>query len=450
MAKSTTYKINNIAIKTASILFFTMLCLFCFYGCSKNNSSITEITDNNEGSLTFKYNQNVAQPNVLLIIADDMGMDATPYSNLSSTKPSMPVLQQLQENGIRFNNAWAYPRCTPTRSSILTGKLPRATQTLAPTDVLATTETTLHSTLNGYATALIGKWHLSKTSRFIEGMGIDHYKGNTGSGLDDYYNWTLHEDTNTTDINNYYGTTAYTDYALDWINNQNQPWFCWLAYNAAHSTFHTPKDKNLYTHQGTSELDQYIQMIEAMDTEMGRLLDNIDSEELKNTVIIFIGDNGTPGQVVQAPFSNTTAKGSLYNGGVNIPLIVAGANVTRTNETDDSLIQSTDLFATIADICGVLTNEPESISFKNLLTQKENHSRQYSFSEGAANGRSFGGFTVRNDTYKYTYNEDSDTHLLFNVATNYAETINLNDGDLNTEEQNALNALQAEGLRLRN
>lgn len=453
-------KKKHIFIQVQFIIIFIITCYFIFFATSCSASANDIMVDNidvsEEKDTLFTYHQNVQKPNVLLIIADDMGMDATPYATqLSSIKPTMPNLDHLTQNGVRFNNAWAYPLCTPTRASILTGKHAVSTNMLSPGDVINLNETSLQTFINNngttpYATALLGKWHLSTNSSDPEKLGIDSYKGNTRGGLNDYYNWTLQEDGINTSVTNYYGTTAYTDYAIDWINNQTEPWFCWLAYNAAHSTFHTPKDETLYTHEGSSTLDMYIQMLEAMDTEIGRLLNSIPPDELANTTIIFVGDNGTPSQVAQSPFSRGKAKGSLYNGGVNVPLIVAGANVSRKNESDDSLIQTTDLFATIADICNVTNHDiNESISFKPLLSQSIKHARQFSFSEVLANGPSFGGYTVRNHQYKLIYNEDLQESYLFDVMNDYAETINLYDGNLSDEEQNAFDALQAEASRIK-
>lgn len=451
------------------LIFFALICcsIFNLTSCSKDTEDITENTQSEVITATeetsenpvnsFVYNQNVKNPNVLLIIADDIGMDATPYATqLNTIKPTMPHLNSLQENGVRFQNAWAYPRCTPTRGTILTGKHGYKTGLLAPSDVVNSNETTLQTYINTkgnteYASAVIGKWHLAKTSRNIQTMGIDFYKGNTGGGLTDYYNWTLHEDGTTEEVNNYYGTTAYTDYAIDWINKQTKPWFCWLAYNAAHSTFHTPKDNTLYTHTGNSTQDMYFQMLEAMDSEIGRLLANIPKEELANTTIIFVGDNGTPGQVAQSPFESGRAKGSLYNGGINVPLVVSGANVSRANQSDISLIQTTDLFATIADLTGVTTpNIEDSISFKNILTQNISHTRKTLFAEGEKNGPAFGGYALRNHSYKLIYNADTNTRYLYNMMNDYIEATNLYDGDLTTEEQNAVDELETAYNALKN
>lgn len=446
--------------KSLPHFFLFFFSFFLIMGCSKSNGSLKENEqineDENDSIIEFNYNLNVANPNILLIIADDMGMDATPYAtDLASIKPNMPNLDKLTQKGVRFTNTWSYPRCAPTRASILTGKHAVETGVLSPGDAISTSETTIQSFINNgntpYATSLIGKWHLSRDSTDPENMHIDFYKGNTGGGLTDYYNWTLQEDGTDTQITNYYGTTAYTDYAIDWINQQNKPWFCWLAYNAAHTTFHTPKDDTLYTHTGNSTLDMYLQMLEAMDAEIGRLLNTIPKETLANTTIIFIGDNGTPAQVAQTPFSRSKAKGSLFNGGINVPLIVAGANVSRENKEENALIQSTDLFATIADLCNVSNIDvDESISFKSLLTQEKTHSRKFLFTEGLSNGPAFGGYTVRNEKYKLIYDDDDQINYLYNVLDDYAETINLYDGNLTTEEQTAVTELQAEAGRILN
>lgn len=439
-----------------------LLSFFCFtiiLSCSKSSDGVQEEEDTTNEETETGYNQNVSTPNILFIIADDMGMDATPYAtDLTTIKPHMPNLDKLTAEGVRFQNTWSYPRCTPTRGSIITGKHASTTGLLSPGDVIKSTETTLQSYMNSnYATAILGKWHLSGNARAddsssgIEDLGIHQYKGSMGGGVDNYYNWTLHEDGTTTEITNYYSTTAYTDYAIDWINEQTQPWFCWVAYNAAHTPFHTPEDSSLYTQTGTASLDMYLQMLEAMDSEIGRLLENIPNEELANTTIIFVGDNGTPSQVAQAPFGTGRAKGSLYNGGVNVPLVVAGANVSRQNVSDDALIHTSDLFVTIANLAGAnVQSINESISFKHLLTEETVHNRQFLFSEGEANGRAFGGYTVRNKTYKYIYDQDNDAHHLYNMDNDYVENTNLYDGDLTTEEQTAFDALTAEGARLRN
>jgi len=158
-----------------------------------------------------------------------------------------------------------------------------------------------------------------------------------------------------------------------------QAWFLWLAFNAPHTPFHLPP-ANLHSRDlsGTESdiaanpLPYYFAAIEAMDTEMSRLLGSLDAETLANTIIIFLGDNGTPGQVAQFPYSRSKAKGSLYQGGVNVPLFISSPGITRTNERETALVNTTDLFSTIAALAGVNVGQVnDSISFESLLSEKE-------------------------------------------------------------------------------
>ena len=276
----------------------------------------------------------------------------------------MPILESLMDTGIRFNNVWSNPTCTPTRASIITGKYGFRTGVTKVDDVLATSETSIQSYLtnNGasdYAHAVIGKWHLSRNENHPNDMGIDYYAGVLGGGVQSYWNWNLTVNGQTNNSSEY-TTTKFTDLAIDWIEDQSQPWFLWLAYNAPHTPFHSPPS-HLHSQGALPEdeasinanpLPYYMAMIEAMDSEMGRLISSMSQEERDNTVIIFIGDNGTPGQVIQE-HTRFRAKGSVYEGGVNVPMVISGKDVSRMNTTDDSILNATDLFATIANIAGI-------------------------------------------------------------------------------------------------
>ena len=154
-------------------------------------------------------------PNILLIIADDMGLDASPGYSIGSTKPNMPNLQNMISSGITFNNVWAYPTCTPTRASILTGKYGFRTNVTKVGDVLATSETSIQkyldeNTSSAYSHAVIGKWHLGNNTSDPRDFDIDYYAGFLSGAIQDYWSWSLVEDgssTNSTD----YTTTKFTD-----------------------------------------------------------------------------------------------------------------------------------------------------------------------------------------------------------------------------------------------
>ncbi len=322
-----------------------------------------------------------AQQNILLIIADDLGLDPMPNYLTGPQKASMPNLSSLMSEGLTFDNAWATPLCSPTRAALITGRQGHETNVLGVSTLnqLAQSETTLFEYLedinSGYASALIGKWHLGGTTPAANdpGMqGVPHFTGILDGGVQNYFNWP--QTTNgVLGPNQNYVTEVLTDSAIAWINGQTQPWFCWLAYNAPHAPFHRPP---LYMHsQGALPTDQasidadplpyYLAMVESVDHEIGRLLDAIPADQLSNTTIVFIGDNGTPGEVVQAPYLPSKAKGTLYQGGVQVPLVITGAGVSRAGQREDALVGVTDLFSTIVELTGQAL--PEYASSKSLL-----------------------------------------------------------------------------------
>lgn len=407
-------------------LFFFVITIATLVSCSDKNNEIIE-QETESGS---QIEVGVSKPNILLVIADDMGLDASPGYSIGITKPAMPNLQTLINTGITYNNVWSNPTCSPTRATILTGKYGINNGVLEVNNSLNTTETSLQTyidtNLSGeYASAVIGKWHLSNNKNHPESMGIEYYSGFLSGEMSDYWNWKFTENgTQTTSTT--YNTTAYTNIAIDWIEKQTKPWFVWLAYNAPHDPFHLPPTElhtqgNLPTDQGSIDanpLPYYLAMLEAMDTEFGRLLKSMPSEEKENTVIIFIGDNGTPNQVAQE-YNTKRVKGSLYQGGINIPMVIAGKNVTRVHTVEDALINTTDLFATIANIAGIKVDKiNDSQSFYETFSNSTSQIRDYIYAEDEFN------VTIRNSTHKYMLFSDG-SEALYNLQEDSFETTNL-------------------------
>ena len=226
-------------------------------------------------------------PNILLIIADDMGKDATPGFSEGSVKPSTPNLDNIKNQGLTFNNLWVSPTCSPTRASIITGKYGYRTGVKWANDELGQSERILQKyineeTNNAYATAIIGKWHLSGESTTInpESFGLDYYAGLIRGGVQDYYQWQLTED-GAGSLQTEYISKVFTDLSIDWVNSQSKPWFLWLAYNAPHTPFHVPPNEMHsqgslpgYT-DAADPTPYYMAAIEAMDFQIGRLLAGI-------------------------------------------------------------------------------------------------------------------------------------------------------------------------------
>lgn len=442
--------------KITTLVLITFVCLLT--RCTNNEQTVTPDTGSTNTQTTVSASG--SSPNILLIIADDLGVDAAPGYNVGTTKPHMPNLQALAASGITFENVWAYPTCSPTRASILTGRYGYRTGILSPRDAnISTSEKSIQkyldeNTAQAYSHAVIGKWHLSGNPGNPQQMGVGHYAGFLEGQLATYDEWTLTENGQQSNYEGYC-TTKFTDMAIDWINQQDKSWFCWLAYTAPHTPFHLPAD-SLHS-QGSLPTDQasidanptpyFMAMTESIDSEIGRLLKNIPTDELENTIIIFVGDNGTASQVIQAPYLGTQAKGTLYQGGVHVPMIVSGKGVTRINERDDNLISTTDFFATIAEIAGVsLPAYEDSYSFNSLFTTNTTGSRTYNYSEGSTNDA---GYTIRNQQYKLIQ-FDSGARKFYDLVADPYEQAELDLTALTNRQKLALKLLYTEANNIRN
>ncbi len=420
---------------------FVLLITAVIYSCSSRRNAQNEIPNSSNSDKT----------NVLLIIADDLGSDAFSTYNIGTEKPNMPNIEKLANNGVRFTNCWAYPTCTPTRSSIITGKHSFRTNMVQVGDELSTNEVSLQRYINenskeDYNCAVIGKWHLSESSDHPSNMAVPYYSGLLSGGVRDYSSWKHTSDGKTTRVNEYI-TSYFTDNAIEWINEQNDenPWFLWLAYTAPHTPFHLPPN-NLHSSDGLSTDSSaiakdpqpyFFSMIEALDTEIGRLIDAIPDDEVENTVILFIGDNGSPNQVVQR-YGKRKAKGSIYQGGINVPLVISGKNVKRVNEVEDALTNSTDLFATIAELTGTGTSEVnDSKSLVPLLSQDKAVHKDYLYSELGKNNKN--GKTIRNTSHKYMVYSDGSEEL-YDLINDPYERENLLK---NADHQSQLNELKS-------
>ena len=193
-------------------------------------------------------------------------------------------------------------------------------------------------------------------------------------------------------------------------------------------------------------LPYYMASIEAMDYQIGRLIESLTEEQLANTTFLFLGDNGTPEQVTQLPYTSTTSKGTLYEGGINTPLIVSGKGVTRTG-FDENLVNNTDLFTTIAELTGVSTsNLSDSKSFKNLFQTAGTH-REYLYSE--MDNSPVVAWTIRNSRYKL-FARASGTTEFYDLQNDPYEKVNLLNSTLSTDASQAKAALESELDIIRN
>ncbi|WP_299017849.1 sulfatase-like hydrolase/transferase [uncultured Polaribacter sp.] len=393
-------------------------------------------------------------PNILLIIADDLGIDATPGFGIEQDLPVTPTLNSFREKGVTFTNTWATPQCSPTRAAIMSGKYGIKTGVMRPPLILDPSHTSLFTKIKeqsttDYSMAVIGKWHIGGNSsanfNHPVNSGVSYFEGVFTAQVSDYYNWTKLNTAQKEEEVNEYITTHLTDRAISWVGNQTKPWFLWLSHIAPHAPFQTPP-AGTYTTQPTNNRTTYLSMVENLDFEIKRLLDSMDEQTLENTVVIFIGDNGIPGKTNNY-WPNGHAKSSLYEGGIRVPMIISGKSVARVNEVETSLVQATDLHATILELAGVqlLGGTENSLSLKPTLTSQNQIKRQILYSDYESGGVE--AWATRNATYKLIENENGNEEF-YNIVEDIKEENNL-IGNLTTEQETIKTMLKQEAQTIR-
>ena len=375
-----------------------------------------------------------APPNVLLVIADDLGVDRLRGYHDAGLLATTPTLDSLRAAGLTFANAQAAPACSPSRAALLTGKYGVRNGVLGVPGDLDPAQASLFRAVDSldvddaaaadYATALIGKWHLSRraTASSPLAFDMDHFDGFLSGAVDDYNEWSRTRD-GATETSAEYATAALTDAALAWTATQTRPWFLWLAHATPHTPYHVPPAGTFTVDNPRNNIRQYVAMIENLDYELGRLLDGLDADTRANTLVLFVGDNGTPGNVMQ-DYPDGHGKGSLYQGGVRVPLIVAGAGVTRSGEREDALVHIADLHATILEAAGsgLPGGRFNGRSFYGLLSDAGAGTRRYNYDEMLANGNNgVTGYSIRGPRYKVIVPEGG-AREIYDLALDSFET----------------------------
>jgi arylsulfatase A-like enzyme len=329
-------------------------------------------------SLSFQISAN--SPNILFILADDMGVDAIKGFGIGEDHPTTPNLDKLRSQGLTFTNVWATPVCSATRASLLTGKYGVNNGVNTIPGYLGTEHKSIFIEMdeqsNGkYSNCLLGKWHLAKNNNYnhLFDHGVEEFMGVINAGVEDYFAWTKYEN-GEVNTSTSYATQYFTDYAIDWIKEQEQPWFLWLAHVAPHAPLHVPPEGTYTISDTGNKKRKYKAMIESLDHEIGRLINGMEEEVLENTLIIFLGDNGTPGNLISG-FPENRGKQSIYQGGISVPLIISGKGVNRTNEVENALINVSDFYVTLSQIVNPEAYPTDhvfdSYSFKHLLSGDE-------------------------------------------------------------------------------
>ncbi len=336
-------------------------------------------------------------PNVLFIVMDDVGLDLLSAYGIAPDAPPTPTLDNLADEGVLFTRAYALPWCSPTRAAVLTGRnaprdyrIGRAVQAENATDVsLPLDAVTIPQMLDEHSPwtwshAHIGKWHLTKLAdgpadaplrhgyqRFRGAIANPYQQHALDGRPQNYYDWERSVEGIVTRTNEY-ATSKMVDDANEVIAELTEPWFVWLAPFAAHDPYQAPP-AHLHSSGDVSTADSPTlarAMVEALDTEIGRLLETMPAEVRENTMIVVMGDNGSPSGVATATRRGLPTKGTVYEDGIHVPLIITGPLIREPGRIHDGLVLAQDLFSTILDIAGVLrSNRPIEASAFSILPQ---------------------------------------------------------------------------------
>ncbi len=329
------------------------------------------------------------KPNIIFILADDLGIgDVSCYG---SDQNKTPIIDQLAKGGIRFTHGYTAPLCGPSRAMILTGRYAFRTGAVNQDmvgEIKPENEILIPSVLKpaGYTTSLVGKW--SQFSKTPGDFGFDDYLTFAGSG--DYWstekkkseNYIENGVTKKLDAQTYMPDLMH-DHLLDFItNNKDKPFFLYYSMVHIHAVIQRTPDSK----PGS---DLYADNTAYMDKLVGKLLKTLDDLKLRNnTLIVFMGDNGTASQYANRSTIGGKAlsgkKGTMLECGSLVPTIASWPGVIEGGKTSDLLIDSTDLLPTFADLAGAklpVNKEIDGHSFLPQLFGKQGKPREWIFIE---------------------------------------------------------------------
>ncbi|MBZ0254833.1 sulfatase [bacterium] len=348
---------------------------------SSNQSSRREFLSYSAAALTSAITPSIARAadkktNVVIILVDDYGW--TDAACTGSALFETPNIDALASQGMRFTNGYAACTvCSPTRASIMTGKYParlhltdwiaghkRPWAKLKVPDFnlqLPHEEITIAEALKpyGYTSASIGKWHLGGKDFYPETQGFDLNVGGTERGQPPRYFAPYNIPTLEEGPDGEYLTDRMAQEAVKFIeSNKDNPFFLYLPFFAVHTPIqgkknYTEKYKEKIKSWSDQRDPQYAAMVNSVDDAVGSVLQTLDRLNLTDdTLVIFTGDNG--GLI---PKTNNAplrmGKGSAYEGGTRVPLIIRWPGKIRAGAVTDVPAMTTDFFPTIMDALGI-------------------------------------------------------------------------------------------------
>ncbi len=316
------------------------------------------------------------KPNIVLIMVDDFGYECITANGGQSYQT--PNVDKLAASGVRFEHCHVQPLCTPTRVQLMTGRY--NVRNYLNFGTLPATETTFGNLLKkaGYATGICGKWQLGQGKDLPQHFGFDEsYLWQHTRRPARYANPGLEHNGEPLDFTQgEYGPTLVNDFALDFVTrHREQPFFLYYPFMLTHDPFQPTPDSPDWDPKTTGEKAKqdkkhFADMTAYMDKMVGLLLAKLDALGLReNTLVLFLGDNGTSGSIT-SQFEGTAypgGKGSTKRNGTHVPLIASWPAQIKAGRVNGDLISSTDFLPTVCEAAGVAV--PENVDGVSFLPQ---------------------------------------------------------------------------------
>jgi len=339
--------------------------------------------------------ESVDRPNVVLILVDDLGVSDVGCQG--NTFIETPHIDKLAKDGTRFTNSYsACTVCSPTRASLLTGQYParlHITDWIAghvdPKAKLKVPDWTMHLSTKlfniakgfksaGYATASIGKWHLGGPEYYPEEQGFDVNIGGNDRGQPGRYFPPYKVEGLPDGPPDEFLTDRLTAEANRWIEaNKDRPFFLYLPHYAVHTPLAgksevIDKYKRKVARMGIQANATYAALVESVDDSVGAIRAKLDELGLSDrTILIFTSDNGgligRPNNPITTNPPYRAGKGSAYEGGVRVPLIVLWPGETKPGSTTDAQTITPDFLPTLAEACGFQIPQDHPIDGVSLV-----------------------------------------------------------------------------------
>lgn len=346
---------------------------------------------------------NATPPNVILIMADDMGFEC--LSSFGSLSYKTPNLDRLAANGIRATQCYSQPLCTPSRVKIMTGQ--RNYRNYEHFGYLNLNQTTFGHVMKnaGYETCIVGKWQLNGLA-YPDLIPTHNQTDNPNRlGFDEYCLWQMNRHRregerfanpkitqngkDLTGLEDKYGPDIFADYLLDFIDRKaDKPFFAYYPMVLVHDPFVPTPDSEAWkdpTRRYEKDTAYFRDMVHYTDKIVGRIVQKLEEKNLlENTILIFTGDNGThptiTSQLPQGPWQG--AKGQTIDAGNHVPLVMSWPAKIKKGITYDGLIEFSDFFATFQDLANVSESNAlphDGLSFLPLLSGKKQTERSHVF-----------------------------------------------------------------------